>query len=84
MLFIIYLNDIDIGLQNNIYKFADDSKIAGRVGDVNGYIGVQRNLDKLNSWADRWQMEFNTVKCKVRHVGRNNGNFISEMQGQWL
>ena len=68
MLFIIYLNDIDIGLQNNIYKFADDSKIAGRVSDVNGTIELQRDLDKLISWADRWQMEFNIDKCKVVHM----------------
>ena len=45
LLFITYLNDIDIGLQNNIYKFADDSKIAGRVSDVDGSIGLQRDLD---------------------------------------
>ena len=84
LLFIIYLNDIDIGLQNNIYKFADDSKIAGRVSDVNGSIALQQDLDKLISWADRWQMEFNIDKCKVVHAGRNNRNFTYEMQGQWL
>ena len=32
LLFIIYINDIDSGLSNKIYKFADDPKLAAKVG----------------------------------------------------
>ena len=80
------LNDIDVGLhlQNNIFKFADDSKIAGNVSNSQGLFSLLRDLDRLISWAEKWQMEFNTDKCKVLHIGKNNSNFAYEMQGQWL
>ncbi|CAJ0920497.1 unnamed protein product [Ranitomeya imitator] len=30
------------------------------------------DLDKLETWAERWQMRFNNDKCKVIHMGRRN------------
>ena len=29
---------------------------------------MQRNIDKLMEWANAWQMDFNTTKCKVMHM----------------
>ena len=53
LLFIIYINDLDSGLSSKTYKFADDTKLAARVGDCNGSFKLQRDIDKLISWADR-------------------------------
>ncbi|CAJ0945658.1 unnamed protein product [Ranitomeya imitator] len=33
---------------------------------------LQMDLDKLETWAERWQMRFNNDKCKVIHMGRGN------------
>lgn len=33
---------------------------------------MQRDLDKLEAWAEKWQMRFNTNNCKVMHMGREN------------
>ena len=30
---------------------------------------MQRTLDKLVAWANRWKMGFNGIKCGVMHVG---------------
>ena len=84
LLFIIYINDIDIGLNSNISKFADDTKLAGRVKKYEGSFNIQRDIDKLIGWANKWQMEFNTDKCKVVHIGKSNNCFSYEMGGQWL
>eukprot|EP00061_Rhincodon_typus_P005990 g26154.t1 len=28
--------------------------------------------DQLESWVEKWQMEFNPVKCQVMHFGKSN------------
>jgi hypothetical protein len=33
---------------------------------------LQEDLNKLSKWSADWQMEFNTDKCSVIHVGKNN------------
>ena len=33
---------------------------------------MQRNIDKLSEWAETWQMDFNSKKCKIMHFGNKN------------
>ncbi|KAK4832599.1 hypothetical protein QYF61_024390 [Mycteria americana] len=53
-------------------KFADDIKLRGVADMPEGHAVIQRNLDKLEKWADRNLMKFNKGKCQVLHLGRNN------------
>lgn len=72
ILFIIYINDIDEGIECKISKFADDTKIMNKVTSTENYQKLQNDINTLVDWADKWQMEFNIEKCKVLHVGSNN------------
>ncbi|GAB0183490.1 mitochondrial enolase superfamily member 1 [Grus japonensis] len=46
-------------------KFADDTKL-GRVVDApDGCVAIQRDLDRLEKWADRNLTKFNKEKRKV-------------------
>ncbi|CAJ0965832.1 unnamed protein product [Ranitomeya imitator] len=50
----------------------DDTKRCKAVNTKEDNILLQMDLDKLETWAERWQMRFNNDKCKVIHMGRRN------------
>jgi hypothetical protein len=45
---------------------------------------LQKALDDLCDWADRWGMEFNIPKCKVMHMGHQNPEHKFSMRGKEL
>ena len=69
LLFLIFIDDIDEGLGAKCLKFADDTKIIGRVESEEDRAGIQRDIDRLGKWGDDWEMSFNVGKCKVLHLG---------------
>ena len=75
--------DLDEEIRNLILKFADDTKVFGKVMDDTDKCKLQEDLNKLVSWAQKWKMEFNVTKCKVMHTGNNN-KFSYEMNGKVL
>jgi len=84
MLFLIFIDDLEDGIKNMIYKFADDIKVLAQVQSEAERKSLQEDLDKLSEWTDMWQMSFNTKKCEVMHMGRTNQRFKYTMEGQTL
>ena len=74
LLFIVYINDLDEKMTSTVLTFADDTKISS-----NSQHELQRDLDTAVEWAQTWQLQFNTNKCKVMHVGRRNERAIYNM-----
>ena len=70
--------------QGTLKKFADDTKMGKKVATEQDAAEMQRALDEMCRWADRWGMSFNVAKCKVMHVGHNNPGYDYKMGGVTL
>jgi len=79
VLFLIYINDLDVGLSCNIKKFADDTKIYGQVNNEADCRKLQDDLDRLISWSVRWGMEFNVEKCKYLRISKRGQSDIGNL-----
>ena len=84
--FTVYNNDIDEAVINIdvAKKFADDGKGAHAINGPNDQMVLQQSIDNLDEWCLKWGMSFNTSKCKIIHVGRNNPNYDYTLNSEIL
>jgi len=89
VLFSIYIDDLESELRKlalgvKIVKFADDTKGGKVITSCEDRDNLQRALDCLAEWADKWGMCFNLAKCKIMHVGSQNPEYEYFMKGTKL
>lgn len=70
VLFNVYVNYLEVGRESVLSQFADYIKFRGAVDSIRGGEALQRDLEKLQSWAITNHMKLN--KCRILHLGRGS------------
>jgi Reverse transcriptase (RNA-dependent DNA polymerase) len=86
ILFLVFISDLDSKASPGtlLAKFADDTKLAQVVKTDQDRDELQRSLNGMQEWAERWGMKFNVTKCKVMQVGRRNTPHMYSLNGVQL
>ena len=72
ILFTIFINDLPDCIESTCKVFADDTKIYNKPENANI---LQEDLNKLQTWSEKWQLGFNVSKCKTLHIGTKKTKF---------
>ena len=88
----IFINDLPKCTACPVSLFADDRKIYCKVPRGNkvrpelegSHELLQKYLDELQGWADKCKMAFNVNKCKIMHLGYDNGKHEYNLNGETL
>jgi hypothetical protein len=69
-LFLLYINDIADEVNSTIRLFADDSILYREIRGEEDQKQLQKDLNTVFAWADKWQMSFNASKCQLLTITR--------------
>ena len=70
LLFSLYINDISSDIESEIRLFSDDCVCYREIKGEKDTMKLQRDIDRLGSWARKWGMRFQPVKCNMMQLTR--------------
>ena len=77
LLFLIYINDLPENVNSTVYMYADDTKIYREIQSDDDHEVLQRDLETLKTWSDRWLLKFHPSKCYCINIGKKNDDVIT-------
>ena len=64
----LYINDISADIETEIRLFADDCICYRKIKEIEDTVKLQKDIDRLGSWARKWGMRFQPVKCNMMQL----------------
>jgi hypothetical protein len=71
LLFLIFVNDVTANIESDIHLFADDTSLMEIIENHNeSYAKLNRDLNRLSLWAEKWMITFNAAKTVYIKISR--------------
>ena len=82
----LYINDLCNNVASKVKLYADDVLLHSSINTLTDCQNLQKDLDRLVQWADRWQMSFNFTKCEMIRLTKriNPVHFTYKMKDNCL
>jgi len=86
MLFLLHINDLPDCASSRNRLFANDCLLYPPIYETSDQQVLQKDLESLAVWRDRWGMSFNAEKCEVMQISRKKAVLqkIYTIKGQAL
>ena len=68
LLFLCYINDLPQNVISRVKLYADDVLLYTTIHSKDDCLVLQEDLNRLQLWADTWQMSFNPEKCEIIRI----------------
>ena len=76
LFFSLYINDISADIDSEIRLFADDCVCYRKIKEIEDTVKLQKDIDRLGSWARKWGMIFQPVECYMMQLTKTLTNKI--------
>ena len=84
LLFFLYINDIPVDIDPQIRLFADDCVCYQKISTVEDTLKLQKDIDLSGSWARKWGMKFQPVKCNMMQLTNKRINKTVHPRGNGI
>ena len=86
LLFLIYINDLPVGLNSKVSLFADDCVVYRPITSSADCESLQKDLKLLEKWSSQWLMTFKPDKCNTIRFSRSRSKteFTYRLSGHTL
>ena len=84
LLFLVHINDLPDSVTSKVRLFADDCLLYRKVTSTADQEEIQKDLKRLETWAETWGMKFNAKKCYILSISNKGRNKFYELNSYIL